>query len=72
MQLMPVHQPTTLPEMIQYKMVKRRLKQKDLAILLEISAARLSEILSGKRRITIDVAKKLYERLQVSLGFILK
>jgi HTH-type transcriptional regulator/antitoxin HigA len=72
MQLMPVRQPTTLPEMIQYKMVERQLKQKDLAILLEISTARLSEILNGKRRITIDVAKKLYERLQISPDFILK
>jgi HTH-type transcriptional regulator / antitoxin HigA len=72
MQLMPIRQPQTLPEMIQYKMVERQLKQKDLALLLEISTARLSEILSGKRRITLDVAKKLYERLQISPDFILK
>ena len=69
----PVYsKPTTLPAMIELKRQQRQLKQKDLAQLLEVPAGRLSQILSGKRRVTMDLAKKLYERLDISPEFILK
>lgn len=64
--------PTTLPAMIELKRQQRQLKQKELAQLLEVPAGRLSQILSGKRRVTMDLAKKLYERLDISPEFILK
>jgi len=64
--------PTTLVDMIELKRQQLRLKQKDLAQLLEVPAGRLSQILSGKRRVTLDLAKKLYERLGISPEFILK
>ena len=64
--------PTTLPAMIELKRQQQQLKQKDLAALLEIPAGRLSQILSGKRRVSLDLAKKLYERLHISPEFILK
>ncbi len=68
----PVQRPTTLPAMIELKRQQRQLKQKDLAQLLEVPAGRLSQILSGKRRVTMDLAKKLYELLDISPEFILK
>jgi HTH-type transcriptional regulator/antitoxin HigA len=68
----PLQKPTTLPAMIELKRQQRQLKQKDLAQLLEVPAGRLSQILSGKRRVTMDLAKKLYERLDISPEFILK
>jgi len=68
----PLAKPTTLPAMIELKRQQRQLKQKDLAQLLEVPAGRLSQILSGKRRVTMDLAKKLYERLDISPEFILK
>ncbi|HEX8348465.1 MAG TPA: helix-turn-helix domain-containing protein [Hymenobacter sp.] len=64
--------PTTLVDMIELKRQQLRLKQKDLAQLLEVPAGRLSQVLSGKRRVTLDLAKKLYERLGISPEFILK
>jgi len=64
--------PNTLADMIELKRQQLRLKQKDLAQLLEVPAGRLSQILNGKRRITLDLAKKLYERLDISPEFILK
>lgn len=74
LELMPIptQKPTTLPAMIELKRQQRQLKQKDLAQLLEVPAGRLSQILSGKRRVTMDLAKKLYERLDISPEFILK
>ncbi|MBN8824135.1 MULTISPECIES: helix-turn-helix domain-containing protein [unclassified Spirosoma] len=70
--LMPIRTPDTLPGMIHIKMAERNMKQKDMAKLLGVSTARLSEVMNGKRRITIDLAKKLYERLDISPEFILK
>ena len=64
--------PTTLPAMIELKRQQRHLKQKELAALLEVPPGRLSQILSGKRRVSMDLAKKLYERLHISPEFILK
>jgi HTH-type transcriptional regulator/antitoxin HigA len=64
--------PTTLPAMIELKRQQQHLKQKELAALLEVPPGRLSQILSGKRRVTMDLAKKLYERLHISPEFILK
>ena len=64
--------PETLPAMIELKRQQKQLKQKDLALLLEIPAGRLSQILNGKRRVTLDLAKKLHERLNISPAFILR
>ena len=64
--------PETLPAMIELKRQQKQLKQKDLAALLEIPAGRLSQILSGKRRVSLDLAKKLHERLNISPAFILR
>ena len=75
LELMPIPippKPTTLPAMIELKRQQQHLKQKELAALLEVPPGRLSQILSGKRRVTMDLAKKLHERLHISPEFILK
>ncbi len=70
--LMPIRQPQTLTEMLELKMYERKLKQKDLAVLLGISATRLSEVMQGKRKMNMDLAKRLYEKLEISAAFILE
>lgn len=70
--LMPIRHPETLVEMIQLKMYERKLKQKDLAALLEISPTRLSEVMQGKRKVNMDLAKRLYTILQIDPAFILQ
>lgn len=70
--LMPIRQPQTLVEMIELKMYERKLKQKDLAKLLDVSESRLSEIMKGKRSINMDFAQRLYLKLQVDPKFILE
>jgi HTH-type transcriptional regulator/antitoxin HigA len=69
---MPIKQPQTLVEMIELKMFERKLKQKDLAELLETSPSRLSEILTGKRQITLTMAKNLFKKLNIDPAFILE
>jgi len=70
--LMPIKQPTSLTEMIRYKMFEMNLRQKQLAKLLEISETRISELLAGKRKLTIDLAKKLHTKLNIDAQFILQ
>lgn len=69
--IMPLDSPKTLAEMIELKMYQMKLKQKDLASLLGIAPSRLSEVLSGKRKINLDLAKRLYNILNIDAAFIL-
>ncbi|MBO0930922.1 helix-turn-helix domain-containing protein [Fibrella aquatilis] len=68
----PFPKPTTLIGMIELKMYERRLKQKDLAQLLNVETSRISELLNGKRRLTLDLAKQLHEKLDIDGNFILE
>lgn len=70
--LMPIKTPSTLTEMIRFKMFEMNLKQKQLARLLEISETRISELLTGKRKINIELAKKLHSKLNIDANFILE
>jgi HTH-type transcriptional regulator/antitoxin HigA len=63
--------PQTLAGRIEVEMFRRRLKQKDLAALLEITPSRLNEVLKGKRQINLDLARRLYQKLQIPADFIL-
>ena len=47
------------------------LKQRDTAKLLGISKGRMSELLSGKRRVSIRIAKRLRDNLNINSNFIL-
>lgn len=64
--------PTTLAGMIELKMYERRLKQKDLAKLLNVEAPRISELLNGRRKLTLDLAKRLHEQLGIDGNFLLE
>ncbi|MGA0557647.1 helix-turn-helix domain-containing protein [Larkinella sp. VNQ87] len=68
---MPV-EPATLPEMIRLRMFQENLKQKDAARLLGVTETRLSEVLSGKRRVNMDMAKRLNDKLKIRAEFILQ
>ena len=63
--------PETLIEMIELRMFQRKLKQKDLAKLLGTTPSRISEILNGKRDLTMDLARELYKKLNVDPKLIL-
>ena len=47
--LMPIKSPTTITEMIRYKMFEMNLRQKQLAKVLGISETRITELLTGKK-----------------------
>lgn len=62
----------TIVGMIQIKMFERQLKQKDLALILNVSETTLSEIMNGKRKINLSLAQQLYQKLNISADFILQ
>lgn len=64
--------PTTLVGMIELKMYEMKLKQRDLALILGIENSRVSEYLNGKRKINLEFAKKIHEKLGIDGNFILQ
>ena len=65
-------EPQNLKEMIELRMYQRKLKQKDLAKILGTSPSRISEVLNGKRKLTFDLAKALYDKLNIDAELILR
>ena len=70
--IMPLKQPQNIVEMLEFKMFERKLKQKELAEALGISPTRLSEVMQGKRKVNMDLAKRLYTVLEIDPAFILE
>ena len=67
----PIGTPT-LREVIKLRMFEMKLKQKDLAEILETSTSRISEYLNGKRDITIRIARALHKKLNIDSDIILQ
>jgi HTH-type transcriptional regulator/antitoxin HigA len=70
-----IHFPIGLPalhEMIVLRMFEMGLKRKDLAALLNTSASRISDYLNGKRKITLNFAKALHQKLNIDSDIILQ
>jgi len=70
------HYPHPIPAnpliaLIQERMAEQNLKQKDTAILLGIDEARMSEILRGKRPISMRLAKSLRKNLHIEADILL-
>lgn len=69
---LPVPPPKTLVDILEYKMYEKRLKQRDMARLLNVSEARLSDVLTGKRKPNLDLAKRMHLRLGIDAETILR
>ena len=67
----PIGTPS-LKDVIELRMFEMKLKQKDLAELLETSTSRISEYLNGKRDITIEIARALHKKLNIDSDIILQ
>ena len=72
LKIMPLQPPKDLIEVLERSMYVRKIKQKDLAMLLDVSVTRLSEILQRKRKINLDFAKRIHEKLGIDAEFILR
>jgi antitoxin component HigA of HigAB toxin-antitoxin module len=57
--------PVSLRGILEVEMVKRRIRQRQLAEILGVSEPRLSELMKGKRALNMDFARRLYTKLQL-------
>ena len=64
--------PSTLTGMVEMKMFERKMHQKDLAVKLKMSEAKLSLILNGKQKPGVDFLKAIYSELKIDAEFILE
>ena len=70
-----IHYPIATPSLvdtIKFKMHEMNLTQAKLAELLGVSAPRISEYLSGKSEPTLQVAKNIHKKLNISANIILQ
>ncbi len=57
---------------IENEMEKRHLKQRQAAILLNVKESTFSQIMTGKRPVSMRMAKRLYKELNIDPGLILE
>ena len=66
----PIGKPI-LTDVIKSRMYEMNLTQKTLAEILDISAPRVSEYLSGKSEPTLQIARKMHQKLNIDANVIL-
>lgn len=64
--------PQTIEGIMTLKMYEKKLKQKDLARLLDITDTKLSEILNRKRKPSLSVLKAMNEKLGIDGNLLLR
>lgn len=72
MDILPLRQKTPLIRSIEDYLYARNMKQKEGAQFLGINESVFSQILSGKRRITMPIAKRLHSKLGINADMILE
>ena len=61
----------SLSDVLKTRMEERNLSQKLLAEMLEISASRVSEYLTGKSEPTLRIARRMHEKLDIDADILL-
>ena len=72
MDILPLRQKTPLIRSIEDYLYARNMKQREGAQFLGINESVFSQILSGKRRITMPIAKRLHSKLGINADMILE
>ena len=67
---MPLH--TGIKEVLEHYMFDNKINKSQLSKQLEIPNSTLSEIMNGKKKINLAIAKKLHQKLMLDGNFILE
>ena len=67
---MPLH--AGIREILEHYMFEKRMNKSQLSKELEIPNSTLSEIMNGKKKINLTIAKKLHQKLKIDGNFILE
>ena len=57
---------------IENEMEKRNIKQRQAAVLLDVKESTFSQIMTGKRHVSMRMAKRLYKEFNIDPGIILE
>lgn len=68
----PMPLQTNLKEILEHYMFEKKLNKSQLAKQLEIPNSTLSEIMSGKKKINLAIARKLHQKLKIDGNFLLE
>jgi antitoxin component HigA of HigAB toxin-antitoxin module len=68
----PFPMPETIIEIVEMKMIEKKMTRAKLAVLLNIGTAKLSQILNGKRKPDILFLKAIHEKLNVDGNLLLE
>ena len=63
--------PQTLRGVLEVEMFKRRIRQRQLAEILDVTEPRLSELMKGKREMNLDFARRLHTILHIPAEIVL-
>ncbi len=72
MQKYPMPLQTDIREILEHYMFEKRMNKSQLSKQLEIPNSTLSEIMNGKKKINLSIAKKLHQKLNIDGNFILE
>lgn len=64
--------PQTLRGILEVEMFKRRIRQRQLAEILDVTEPRLSELMKGKREMNLDFARRLHTILHIPAEVVLQ
>ena len=68
----PMPLQTNIKEILEHYMFENKLNKSQLAKQLEIPNSTLSEIMSGKKKINLAIARKLHQKLKIDGNFLLE
>ena len=64
--------PQTLRGVLEVEMLKRRIRQRQMAEILDVTEPRLSELMKGKREMNLDFARRLHTILHIPAEVVLR
>ena len=64
--------PQTLRGILEVEMFKRRIRQRQLAEILDVTEPRLAELMKGKREMNLDFARRLHTILHIPAEVVLQ
>ena len=72
MNILPLREKNPLIQSLENFFYTHNMKRKDVAEMLDVNESVFSQIMNGKRKITMPLAKKLHEKLNIDAEIILK
>ena len=72
MQKYPMPLQAGIREMLEHYMFEKKMNKSQLAKKIEIPNSTLSEIMNGKKKINLTIARKLHQKLNIDGNFLLE